>query len=59
VNKLSPYRAEISYIRADNTGVVYAAETGVWNTAGAISGFQVTTNSGNINTGTIKIYGRL
>jgi len=59
VNKLSPYRAEISYIRADNTGVVYAAETGVWNTAGAISGFQVTTNSGNINTGTIKVYGRL
>ena len=32
---------------------------GAWNTAGAIDGFQVLFSSGNITSGTIKIYGLL
>jgi hypothetical protein len=31
---------------------------GYWNTAAVVDGFQVLTSSGNIASGTIKIYGR-
>ena len=32
---------------------------GVWNSAAAVDGFQITMSSGNITSGKVKIYGRL
>jgi hypothetical protein len=31
--------------------------TGVWNTAGVVDGFQISMYSGNITSGTVKVYG--
>ena len=33
--------------------------TGYWNNTAAVSGFQIDMSSGNIASGTVKVYGRL
>lgn len=58
-SQISPWNSFISYLRAANDAVVMASGTGIWNTSGAIDGFQVQFNTGNITSGTIKIYGQL
>lgn len=45
----------LAYCSSALTG--YQAVTGMWNNAAAIDGFQVLCSSGNISSGTIKIYG--
>lgn len=59
VSKLSPVYGVVSYARPDTGTLVTGHINGMWNTAGAITGFQAGFLTGNISSGVIKIYGIL
>lgn len=58
-SQITPFNYTLSWLDAAGTGGGTMTGTGFWNTAGAIDGFQALFNTGNITSGTIKIYGRL
>lgn len=45
------------YLQANGTNVAKADCTGYWDTAGVITGFVFSFGTGNITSGTIKVYG--
>ena len=55
--KISMWNGRLSYLKAGATVAVFVDFTGMWNTSGAIDGFQIQFNTGNITSGTVYVYG--
>lgn len=55
--EIHPVMGDVFFLRGDGTTTAQTKVGGIWNTAGAITGFTFAFGAGNITSGTIKIYG--
>lgn len=55
--QITIFNVQMGYLNAANAAAFSILNNGFWNTSGAITGFQFAFNTGNITSGTIKIYG--
>lgn len=56
-SQITNISVNMGFLNAANAAGVLVMANGFWNTAGAIDGFQFAFNTGNITSGTIKVYG--
>lgn len=56
-SQITIFNVQMGYLNAANAAAFSIINNGFWNTSGVITGFQFAFNTGNITSGTIKIYG--